>query len=307
MGGPSPRCAAAAPRWVLADVVIARALPEVVSALVVVGQRLSGDVRQFFRCQLHTPSSHSAAPSTFGHERTVVGPRNDRPKRSYFAAIDSAVSHEIRGPIGVTLDNLGLLIDLHITGERQGPGDVAETRRAIELSGLNKRQGLKIADVGCGTGASTLVLAADLDAQIIAVDALPEFLEVLRLRAARAGLAERVTAVNASMDSLPFDAESLDAIWSEGAIYNMGFERVLRRFMLNGTATGLGRLPQAFLAGLTSAKSIAAQLHPRRSQLQLISLSWLHSPQRRSRKPIARMSRSRKAKSSWRRSAGVYG
>jgi SAM-dependent methyltransferase len=128
------------------------------------------------------------------------------------------------------LDKLRLLIELHIKGERQGPGDVAETRRAIELSGLPTRRNLKIADVGCGTGASTLVLAADLDAQIIAIDAVSDFLDVLRMRATRAGVVERVTTVNASMDSLPFEADILDAIWSEGAIYNMGFENGVRRW-----------------------------------------------------------------------------
>lgn len=128
------------------------------------------------------------------------------------------------------MDNLGLLIDLHITAERQGPGDAAETRRAIELSGLLERRRLKIADIGCGTGASTLVLAADLDAHITAVDFLSDFLDALGLRAAQAGLAERVTTVNASMDSLPFELGSLDAIWSEGAIYNIGFENGVRRW-----------------------------------------------------------------------------
>ena len=38
---------------------------------------------------------------------------------------------------------------------------------------------LKIADIGCGTGASTLLLARSLDAQITAVDFLHDFLEVL--------------------------------------------------------------------------------------------------------------------------------
>ncbi len=135
------------------------------------------------------------------------------------------------------MDNLNLLIDLHIAAERQGPGGEAETRRAIELSGLSKRRSLKVADIGCGTGASTLVLARELDAQIIAVDSLSEFLEVLRSRAARAGLADRISTVNASMDTLPFEAGSLDAIWSEGAIYNMGFEsgvRQWRRFLKRG-------------------------------------------------------------------------
>jgi ubiquinone/menaquinone biosynthesis C-methylase UbiE len=157
------------------------------------------------------------------------------------------------------LDNLRLLIDLHITGERQGPGDVAETRSAIELSGLLKRRSLKIADVGCGTGASTLVLAEDLDAQIIAVDAQSDFLGVLRRRAARAGVVERVATVNASMDSLPFEAASLDAIWSEGAIYNIGFEngvRRWRRFLRPG-----GILAVSELTWLTASRPAELEAH----------------------------------------------
>lgn len=112
------------------------------------------------------------------------------------------------------MDDLQLLIDLHITADRQGPGGEAETRRAIELSGLSNRRNLKVADIGCGTGASTLVLAKDLDAQIVAVDFLPEFLDVLRSRAARAGVADSIETVNASMDELPIEPGSLDAIWS---------------------------------------------------------------------------------------------
>ena len=57
------------------------------------------------------------------------------------------------------MDNLNLLIDLHIAADRQGPGGEAETHRAIELSGLSKRRSLKVADIGCGHGASTIVMA----------------------------------------------------------------------------------------------------------------------------------------------------
>jgi SAM-dependent methyltransferase len=130
------------------------------------------------------------------------------------------------------VDNLNLLIDLHVAADRQGPGGEAETRRAIELSGLSKRRSLKVADIGCGTGASTLVLARELDAQIIAVDSLSEFLEVLRSRAAQAGLSDR-------------EAGSLDAIWSEGAIYNMGFENGVRqwcRFLKRGGILAISEL-----------------------------------------------------------------
>jgi SAM-dependent methyltransferase len=134
------------------------------------------------------------------------------------------------------MDDLGLLIDLHRDADRQGPGSEDTTRLALALSGLQGRHGLAVADVGCGTGASTRVLARELDARVTAVDIVPEFLEALRSRAGQERWAGRVDTVCASMDALPFGDDSLDAIWSEGAIYRMGFadgvaswRRLLRR------------------------------------------------------------------------------
>ena len=157
------------------------------------------------------------------------------------------------------MDDLQLLVDLHREADRQGPGGDAETHRAVELSGLRNRHGLEIADIGCGTGASTLVLARELDAEIIAIDFLPEFLAVLEERAMQAGVAERITTVNASMDSLPVTAGTLDAIWSEGAIYNIGFERGVRdwhRFLKPG-----GILAVSELTWLTSSRPAELELH----------------------------------------------
>ncbi len=126
------------------------------------------------------------------------------------------------------MDELALLIDLHRNGKRQGPGGEDETRLAIALSGLGGGKNLQIADIGCGTGAATLVLARELDAQVTAVDLLPEFLQTLRHAAAEQGLGGRIETLAASMDALPFAAASLDAIWSEGAIYNLGFAQGVR-------------------------------------------------------------------------------
>ena len=122
------------------------------------------------------------------------------------------------------LDNLELLIDLHKNGERQGPGGDSETERAIALASLNKSRRLKIADLGCGTGASTLCLAKALDAEIIAVDFLPEFVEILQRNLDASDLSQRVHSKVGSMDDLGFSNNELDVIWSEGAIYNIGFE-----------------------------------------------------------------------------------
>jgi len=54
------------------------------------------------------------------------------------------------------------------------------------------------------------------------------FLDELDRRAARAGLTERITTVNASMSALDYPDAAFDLIWSEGAIYVMGFAEGLR-------------------------------------------------------------------------------
>ncbi|WP_345851385.1 class I SAM-dependent methyltransferase [Shewanella algae] len=77
-----------------------------------------------------------------------------------------------------------LMVDLHLDGERQGPGDEKETFRALAHAQLDTSSPLKVADIGCGTGASTIVLAKNLpNAEITAVDLFPEFLTVLKQRA----------------------------------------------------------------------------------------------------------------------------
>ena len=55
-----------------------------------------------------------------------------------------------------------LLAALHRPCWRQGPGSAETSRLAMRLAGLEQAKGLKIADIGCGTGASSLLLAEDL-------------------------------------------------------------------------------------------------------------------------------------------------
>jgi len=126
------------------------------------------------------------------------------------------------------MEDYQLLIDLHKGAKRQGPGGDAESEKALSLAMIDRTAPLKIADIGCGTGASTLLLARLLEAQVTAVDFLRDFLEVLEGRAEDMGLSEKVTTVCCSMDNLWFGDEVYDVIWSEGAIYNIGFERGVR-------------------------------------------------------------------------------
>ena len=135
------------------------------------------------------------------------------------------------------MDDLKLLIDLHKDAERQGPGGVQETSKAIQLAKLDKAGPLKIADIGCGTGASTLELACQLNAHITAVDFLPEFIDILKENASKEEMADKIHPLVCSMEDLPFGDEEYDVIWSEGAIYNMGFEHGImawRRFLKPG-------------------------------------------------------------------------
>jgi len=129
-----------------------------------------------------------------------------------------------------SVEDYQLLIDLHKSANRQGPGGDAESDKALRLAMIDRAAPLKIADIGCGTGASTLFLARLLEAQITAVDFLQDFLEVLEGRAKNMGFSEKITPLCCSMDNLPFRDEEYDVIWSEGAIYNIGFEKGVKNW-----------------------------------------------------------------------------
>lgn len=158
------------------------------------------------------------------------------------------------------METLDLLVDLHQANSRQGPGDDEQTALALQLTSLDTAAPLSVADIGCGTGAATLALARLLpQAHITAVDFLPAFLVRLRQRAAAAGVAARINALEASMDVLPFADGQFDLIWSEGAIYNMGFEngvREWRRFLKPG-----GVLVVSELTWTTHARPRELQAH----------------------------------------------
>lgn len=169
------------------------------------------------------------------------------------------------------MDEIALLADLHRRQKRQGPGGDAETRLAISLAGFSRSRTLRIADIGCGVGASALVLARELDSDVIAVDFLPEFLEELRRSADNEGRGTRIVTLRASMNELPFEPAELDAIWSEGAIYNMGFEkgvRCWRRFLKPG-----GILAVSELTWLTEKRPVELTSHWREAYPEVATAS----------------------------------
>lgn len=157
------------------------------------------------------------------------------------------------------MDDLDLLIDLHRDAARQGPGSEAATRQALALSGLAPDRDLRVADICCGTGTTALLLVRVLGARITAVDLLPAFLEELCTAASATGLDDRIETVAADMADLPFHEGTFDAIWSEGAIYNIGFARGIAAwspFLKPG-----GILAVSELTWLTTARPAELQAH----------------------------------------------
>lgn len=120
--------------------------------------------------------------------------------------------------------------------ERQGPGSPEVTLKALGFID-NLRDDSRIADIGCGTGGQTMVLATHTSGHITGIDLFADFIDIFNAQARKLHLHDRVKGVVGSMDNLPFQNEELDLIWSEGAIYNIGFERGMnewRRFLRTG-------------------------------------------------------------------------
>lgn len=112
---------------------------------------------------------------------------------------------------------------------RQGPGDAVSTAKALSL--ITKRPpSPRVLDIGCGSGMQTIELAQLTDATFVAVDNYQPMLDTLRRNAEAKGVAARITVMNADMNELPLADHDFDLIWSEGAIFVIGFEKGLREW-----------------------------------------------------------------------------
>jgi len=125
--------------------------------------------------------------------------------------------------------DLNLICEYYASVERQGPGSPEITTKAMSfIENLSKSS--NIVDIGCGTGGQTMVLAKNTPGKITGIDLFPTFIDLFNENAAKLNFQDRVKGRVASMDKLPFQNEEFDVIWSEGAIYNIGFERGLKEW-----------------------------------------------------------------------------
>ena len=108
----------------------------------------------------------------------------------------------------------------------KGPGSEASTLRALSLCPLPAHPA--VADLGCGSGASALLLARTLQAPILALDADGTALDDLWESAQAQGLLPLVKPCPGDMAHPDILAGSLDLLWSEGAIGHLGWAEGLR-------------------------------------------------------------------------------
>lgn len=117
---------------------------------------------------------------------------------------------------------------------RHGPGSDECTDRALSfaLEAMSRREGpcpkeMQVLDVGCGCGAQTIRLAGKINGGILAVDNHQPFLDELMRRARKAEVAGTIRTLLKDMRELGGADGTFDLVWSESALFVMGFQEGL--------------------------------------------------------------------------------
>ena len=115
-----------------------------------------------------------------------------------------------------------MLVEAHKGLDRLGPGSSNATLQALRfIEGLDEYSVL--ANLGCGTGGESLLLAQYMPGTIIGLDMFEDFVSVFNQQAHDLNLDNRVKAIAGKIEELPFEPLSLDVIWSEGVFDAPGF------------------------------------------------------------------------------------
>jgi len=126
------------------------------------------------------------------------------------------------------MEGLEYIYELCEALPRSGPGSNEYTRRAFNT--IPKLQTPPfILDIGCGQGMQTIEIAKISNGKIIALDNHQTFLDMLMEQAKKQWFEEKIIPKNISMLDMDFEKETFDIIWSEGALYFMGFQDGLKR------------------------------------------------------------------------------
>ena len=122
-----------------------------------------------------------------------------------------------------------VFLQIHNNIPREGPGDTNSTEEAFrKCNPLPENP--EILDIGCGPGFQTIQLAQMTEGNITALDYHEQYLVSLKQKAADLGLESKIKCIRGDMNDMKFANESFDIIWSEGAVYIMGFKEGLKEW-----------------------------------------------------------------------------
>ena len=130
--------------------------------------------------------------------------------------------------VDAAMEGIEYIYELCEALPRSGPGSNECTKRAFASVPKPPEHPL-ILDIGCGQGMQTIELATISNGKLIALDNHQGFLDMLMVQAEQQGIEERIIPQNMSMLDMTFEKETFDIIWSEGALYCMGFQDGLQR------------------------------------------------------------------------------
>jgi serine/threonine-protein kinase HipA len=125
-------------------------------------------------------------------------------------------------------DPFRVFLEMHLKLTRNAPGSNTMTRTIFEsLEGLPQEPEMLF--MGCGQGNDVLELLRCSNGRATAVDMMKPFLAKLEAKAEDAGISgERLRTVCSDFSALDLPDGIFDLLWSEGAIYTLGFEEGLK-------------------------------------------------------------------------------
>jgi len=155
-------------------------------------------------------------------------------------------------------DPFRVFLEMQVKLTRNAPGSDAMTRAMFEsLKGLPEEP--EILAMGCGQGSEVMELLRRSKGRATAVDMLQPFLAKLEVKAEAAGISgERLRTVCSDFEALDLPEGIFDLLWSEGAIYTLGFEEGLSAWGKYLKPSGLAVVSDA--TWLTDTPSVEARL-----------------------------------------------
>jgi len=110
--------------------------------------------------------------------------------------------------------------DIHVGLYDEGPDISTASRRTVEhmAAKAGALEGKHVLDLGSGYGGAARVLASEHAANVTCLNLSAVENERNRALTREAGLDDKITVVDGSFDSLPFEASTFDLAWSQDAI-----------------------------------------------------------------------------------------